>query len=96
MFTPLENESAVPPSEASLEEVSTKRSRWSPEEDSTIIRLHDQGTSWSDISLQVSGRSKSGCKNRYTHHLRWLEAEDPEDKLARLYELYVRRSCTRL
>ncbi|KAI1167191.1 hypothetical protein F5B18DRAFT_477507 [Nemania serpens] len=67
-----------------------KQSKWSPEEDSHIIRLRGTGMKWEDISKELPGRSAISCRLHYQNYLERRSEWDEErkNKLARLYERF--------
>ena len=74
-----------------------KQSKWSPEEDARIIQLRQDGMKWEDISKHLPGRSAISCRLHYQNYLERRSEwdEDRKNKLARLYERYVEKRCTR-
>ena len=81
----------------STESPAKKQSKWSPEEDAKIIQLRGDGLKWEDISKQLPGRSAISCRLHYQNYLERKSEwdEDRKNKLARLYERYVAKRCTR-
>lgn len=69
---------------------STKKSRWSAEEDECVINLRGSGMKWDDISKRM-GRSRDSCRMHYQNYLerRSERNEDRKTLLAILYEKYV-------
>jgi hypothetical protein len=69
-----------------------KQAKWSPEEDAEIIQLRRDGMKWEDISKHLPGRSAITCSLHYQNYLerRAEWDEDRKNKLARLYERYVK------
>ena len=69
-----------------------KQSKWSPEEDALIIELRGSGMKWEDISKRLPGRSAISCRLHYQNYLERRSEwdEDKKNKLARLYERYVK------
>ncbi|EFW15720.1 hypothetical protein D8B26_002211 [Coccidioides posadasii str. Silveira] len=68
---------------------SKRRSKWSPEEDESIIRLRGSRTKWEDVSKGLPGRSAMSCRLHYQNHLERSEWDDAkQDRLACLYERY--------
>ncbi|EXJ93323.1 hypothetical protein A1O1_01715 [Capronia coronata CBS 617.96] len=67
-----------------------KQSKWSPEEDSRIIQLRQDGMKWEDISKHLPGRSAISCRLHYQNYLERRSEwdEDRKNKLARLYERF--------
>lgn len=67
-----------------------KQSKWSPEEDASIIELRGRGMKWEDISKRLPGRSAISCRLHYQNYLERRSEWDEErkNKLARLYERY--------
>jgi hypothetical protein len=65
-----------------------KQSKWSPEEDASIIELRGRGMKWEDISKRLPGRSAISCRLHYQNYLERRSEwdEDRKNKLARLYE----------
>lgn len=65
------------------------REPWTPEEDRTLLRLHRKvGNKWSQIAVDLSGRSENAVKTRFKSIERaakkeWTEEED--DTLLHLY-----------
>ena len=43
--------------------------KWTRAEDDFIVEQYDQDSSWEDISLQLSGRSKGACRKRFDNYL---------------------------
>lgn len=88
---------ANPPSNAAPSTISqpaAKQVKWSPEEDSLIIELRGSGMKWEDVSKQLPGRSAVACRLHYQNYLERRSEWDEEqkNKLARLYERYLRLS----
>jgi hypothetical protein len=89
---------AIPPKRHSStqahpsESPAKKQSKWSPDEDAKIIELRGNGMKWEDISKQLPGRSAISCRLHYQNYLERRSEwdEDRKNKLARLYERYVR------
>jgi hypothetical protein len=73
-----------------------KQSKWSPDEDSKIIQLRQDGMKWEDISKHLPGRSAISCRLHYQNYLERRSEwdEDRKNKLARLYERYVEKRRT--
>lgn len=73
-----------------------KQSKWSPDEDALIIDLRGSGMKWEDISKRLPGRSAISCRLHYQNYLERRSEWDEErkNKLARLYERYVRTHCS--
>lgn len=71
-----------------------KQSKWTPDEDASIIELRGNGMKWEDISKHLPGRSAISCRLRFQNYLeRRTEWDDEKkNKLARLYERYF-TSC---
>ncbi|GAB7340694.1 hypothetical protein MBLNU457_7082t1 [Dothideomycetes sp. NU457] len=67
-----------------------KQSKWSPEEDASIIELRGNGMKWEDISKNLPGRSAISCRLRFQNYLERRSEWDEEkkNKLARLYERF--------
>ncbi|PYH92025.1 hypothetical protein BO71DRAFT_35503 [Aspergillus ellipticus CBS 707.79] len=67
-----------------------KQSKWSPEEDASIIELRGSGMKWEDISKRLPGRSAISCRLHYQNYLERRSEwdEDKKNKLARLYERF--------
>lgn len=65
-----------------------KQSKWSAEEDASIIELRGNGMKWEDISRNLPGRSAISCRLRFQNYLERRSEWDEEkkNKLARLYE----------
>lgn len=65
-----------------------KQSKWTPNEDATIIELRGNGMKWEDISRQLPNRSAISCRLRFQNYLERRPEWDEEkkDKLARFYE----------
>lgn len=85
----------------STESPAKKQSKWSHEEDAKIIQLRGEGMKWEDISKHLPGRSAISCRLHYQNYLERRSEwdEDRKNKLARLYERYVKhvaRRCTRI
>ena len=80
-----------------LQSPAKKQSKWSPEEDSKIIQLRQDGMKWEDISKHLPGRSAISCRLHYQNYLERRSEwdEDRKNKLARLYERYVEKRGTR-
>lgn len=74
-----------------------KQSKWSPDEDAKIIQLRGDGMKWEDISKHLPGRSAISCRLHYQNYLERRSEwdEDRKNKLARLYERYAEKRCTR-
>ena len=68
------------------------RTKWSSEEDATIIRQREGGQRWKDISLQLPGRSAMACRLRYQNYLEKSEAA--KNKLASAYNRYTAEAPT--
>jgi hypothetical protein len=68
------------------------RTKWSSEEDATIIRQREGGKRWKDISLQLPGRSAMACRLRYQNYLE--KTEDAKNKLASAYNRYIAKAPT--
>ena len=68
-----------------------KQSKWTPDEDASIIELRGNGMKWEDISKHLPGRSAISCRLRFQNYLERRAEWDEErkNKLARLYERYV-------
>jgi len=73
-----------------------RQSKWSPDEDSKIIQLRQDGMKWEDISKHLPGRSAISCRLHYQNYLERRSEwdEDRKNKLARLYERYVEKRHT--
>jgi hypothetical protein len=60
---------------------------FTPEEDTKIVKLRNNGTSWPGIAQQMHGRTALGCRLRYQNYLerevQWSEVS--LDNLARVY-----------
>ncbi|KAI1614804.1 MYB DNA-binding domain-containing protein [Exophiala viscosa] len=67
-----------------------KQSKWSPEEDTKIIQLRQDGMKWEDISKHLPGRSAISCRLHYQNYLERRSEwdEDRKNRLARLYERF--------
>lgn len=65
----LAHEDLAEPSSASQDQPKKKKGKWIPEEDAKLKRLREQGMSWEDITKEMSDRTASACKNRYSAHL---------------------------
>lgn len=65
-----------------------KQSKWTAEEDASIIELRGNGMKWEDISKHLLGRSAISCRLRFQNYLERRSEWDEEkkNKLARLYE----------
>jgi Myb-like DNA-binding domain len=65
-----------------------KRSKWSADEDASIIELRGSGMKWDDISKRLPGRSAISCRLHYQNYLERRSEwdEDKKNKLVRLYE----------
>ena len=81
----------VKSSPVSQQSSARKQSKWSPDEDATIIQLRGEGMKWEDISKHLAGRSAISCRLHYQNYLEQRSEwdEDRKNKLARLYERYV-------
>lgn len=68
-----------------------KQSKWTPDEDASIIQLRGNGMKWEDISKHLPGRSAISCRLRFQNYLERRAEWDEErkNKLARLYERCV-------
>lgn len=68
-----------------------KQSKWTADEDASIIELRGNGMKWEDISKHLPGRSAISCRLRFQNYLERRSEWDEEkkNKLARLYERYV-------
>lgn len=62
-------------------------SKWSRDEDATLISLRGSGMKWEDISNRLPGRTVVACRLHYQNYLerrhRWNEKK--KDELALLY-----------
>lgn len=69
-----------------------KQSKWTADEDRSIIELRGNGMKWEDISKHLPGRSAISCRLRFQNYLERRSEWDEEkkNKLARLYERCVR------
>lgn len=67
-----------------------KQSKWTSDEDASIIELRGNGMKWEDISKHLPGRSAISCRLRFQNYLERRSEWDEEkkNKLARLYERY--------
>ncbi|KAK6430112.1 hypothetical protein LTR95_013736 [Oleoguttula sp. CCFEE 5521] len=67
-----------------------KQSKWTADEDASIIELRGNGMKWEDISKQLPGRSAISCRLRFQNYLERRSEWDEEkkNKLARLYERF--------
>ncbi|KAK4505141.1 hypothetical protein PRZ48_003104 [Zasmidium cellare] len=67
-----------------------KQSKWTADEDRSIIQLRGNGMKWEDISKQLPGRSAISCRLRFQNYLERRSEWDEEkkNKLARLYERF--------
>lgn len=67
-----------------------KQSKWTADEDASIIELRGNGMKWEDISKHLPGRSAISCRLRFQNYLERRSEWDEEkkNKLARLYERY--------
>lgn len=67
-----------------------KQSKWTADEDRSIIELRGNGMKWEDISKHLPGRSAISCRLRFQNYLERRSEWDEEkkNKLARLYERY--------
>lgn len=65
-----------------------KQSKWTADEDRSIIELRGNGMKWEDISKHLPGRSAISCRLRFQNYLERRSEWDEEkkNKLARLYE----------
>ena len=65
-----------------------KQSKWTADEDASIIELRGNGMKWEDISKHLPGRSAISCRLRFQNYLERRSEWDEEkkNKLARLYE----------
>lgn len=68
-----------------------KQTKWTGDEDASIIELRGNGMKWEDISKHLPGRSAISCRLRFQNYLERRSEWDEEkkNKLARLYERYV-------
>lgn len=68
-----------------------KQSKWTADEDASIIELRGNGMKWEGISKHLPGRSAISCRLRFQNYLERRSEWDEEkkNKLARLYERYV-------
>lgn len=68
-----------------------KQSKWTADEDASIIELRGNGMKWEDISKHLPGRSAISCRLRFQNYLERRSEWDEEkkNKLARLYERLV-------
>jgi Myb-like DNA-binding domain len=82
---------AIPVQTMALPAKKEKREKWSQQEDKQLMDLRAGGMSWGDISKRLPGRSAISCRLHYQNYLRLTEwNEDHKNKLARLYERYVK------
>ncbi|WPH04234.1 Hypothetical protein R9X50_00712300 [Acrodontium crateriforme] len=67
-----------------------KQSKWTADEDASIIELRGNGMKWEDISKHLPGRSAISCRLRFQNYLERRSEWDEEkkNKLARLYERF--------
>ncbi len=67
-----------------------KQSKWSADEDASIVELRGSGMKWEDVSKHLAGRSAISCRLRFQNYLerRAEWDEEKKNKLARLYERY--------
>ncbi|KAJ3499503.1 hypothetical protein NLG97_g292 [Lecanicillium saksenae] len=67
-----------------------KPTKWSPEEDDTMIELRGKGMKWDDVAKSLPGRSSASCRLRHQNYLeRRCELDnDRKDKLAILYHRF--------
>ncbi|KAK5133352.1 hypothetical protein LTR08_007786 [Meristemomyces frigidus] len=67
-----------------------KQSKWTADEDASIIELRGNGMKWEDISRHLPGRSAISCRLRFQNYLERRSEWDEEkkNKLARLYERF--------
>ncbi|KAK4631322.1 hypothetical protein CLAFUW4_03687 [Fulvia fulva] len=67
-----------------------KQSKWTTDEDRSIIELRGNGMKWEDISKHLPGRSAISCRLRFQNYLERRSEWDEEkkNKLARLYERF--------
>nr|WCL15689.1 MYB transcription factor 10 [Cladosporium cladosporioides] len=67
-----------------------KQSKWTSDEDASIIELRGNGMKWEDISKHLPGRSAISCRLRFQNYLERRSEWDEEkkNKLARLYERF--------
>ena len=65
-----------------------KQTKWTADEDVSIIALRGNGMKWEDISKHLPGRSAISCRLRFQNYLERRSEWDEEkkNKLARLYE----------
>ncbi|KAI9684698.1 MAG: hypothetical protein M1829_000073 [Trizodia sp. TS-e1964] len=92
----LAGDTALPPSSKRTlpphpaESPAKKQSKWSSDEDDTIIALRGTGMKWEDISKRLPGRSAISCRLHYQNYLERRSEWDEEkkNKLARLYERF--------
>ncbi|KAG9257455.1 uncharacterized protein F5Z01DRAFT_671053 [Emericellopsis atlantica] len=78
------------PTPEGSEQPAKRQSKWSAQENATIIELRGSGMKWEDISKQIPGRSAISCRLHYQNYLErrpdWTE--ERKDKLAQLYERF--------
>lgn len=86
------NKRPVRPGDMNAESPAKKQSKWSADEDARIIQLRGENMKWEDISKHLPGRSAISCRLHYQNYLERRSEwdEDRKNKLARLYERYVR------
>nr|POE53493.1 transforming protein myb [Quercus suber] len=67
-----------------------KQSKWTADEDASIIELRGSNMKWEDISKHLPGRSAISCRLRFQNYLERRSEWDEEkkNKLARLYERF--------
>ena len=68
-----------------------KQSKWTEEEDDTLITLRGENMKWEEIAKHVPGRSAIACRLHYQNFLERRAAWDEEkkNKLAQLYNRLV-------
>ena len=91
------NKRVAPPHPHPAEPAKKKQSKWSADEDASIIELRGNGMKWEDISKHLPGRSAISCRLRFQNYLERRSEWDEEkkNKLARLYERYVESNLLR-
>ncbi|KAK5759799.1 hypothetical protein LTS12_010139 [Elasticomyces elasticus] len=67
-----------------------KQSKWTADEDASIVELRGNGMKWEDVSKHLPGRSAISCRLRFQNYLERRSEWDEEkkNKLARLYERF--------
>ena len=71
-----------------------RQSKWTENENKSIIKLRNDDMKWEDISKKLPGRSAISCRLHYQNYLERSSEWDEEkrNRLAILYEQYVHLS----